>query len=353
MIQEKSVERQECDDYLARSADEANLQLALRKQHASTALIVTQGFEERSVGVLEMFAKAGVKLRAVVINRYADDTVPNTRYEERFERAADTVAAKRWSIVNNDYNGGWLTRAIKATDAERVIIDITGVSNRGLFGALDAAASSLRRISLAYSEAAEYWPKEKEWRKLNEDLSGHHTLAEIVDERPWLFGYDHRVEFIPGHEGYDSAGSGRALIGFLPFKCARLAAVLGKDDYTEFLFIAGRPRLPKNRWRLHALKKINEGIVKDWPVVTIPTFGYRKALAELSHLLFSERSLLERYNIHMAILGSKLQVTACWVFSTIVPSITIVTSVPFRYFPEAFSDGIGSKWIFPLLSPSN
>lgn len=77
-----------------------------------------------------------------------------------------------------------------------------------------------------------------------------------------------------GHEGYDSAGCRRALIGFLPFKCARLTAVLGDRDYAEFLFIAGRPRLKENSWRLDTLKKINHDIVKDRSVLDMDTFGY-------------------------------------------------------------------------------
>ena len=67
--------------------------------------------------------------------------------------------------------------------------------------------------------------------------------------------------------------------------------------------------------------------------------------------MLSEESLLWKYDVHMAILGSKLQTVACWVFSRIVRSITVVTSVPTQYHPEAFSEGIGQSWVFTLAYP--
>jgi hypothetical protein len=347
----KSIEYQKCDDYLRTAVGESKLSVHEKRPFKSTSLVVTEGFEERSVGVLELFARAGIKLATVVVNRYPDKTGPNAKYHERFNRAAEKVDPGHWSEVDYDYGGLWLSEALRRITSERVILDITGISTRGLFGAFDLAANSGRNFSIAYTEAQVYWPRKSDWRKLALGLSGHRTLAEIVDEKPWLFGYDHQVALIPGHEGYDSAGSERALVGFLPFKCARLAAVLGEEDYAEFLFIAGQPKLAKNYWRLEALKRINEDIVGGREVITIPTFGYRRVLAELARQLFVERPLLERYNVHLAILGSKLQTLACWCLSCIVPSVTIVTSAPARYFPEAFSDGIGTKSIFPLARP--
>lgn len=316
-------------------------------------MIVTQGFEERSLGILEDLAKNNVRIPRVVINRYASkkDDNTNDKYQARFETAAEKVSPGNWRIVENDLDGHWVHAALKHIGTDEVIFDITAISNRGLFSALDSIANSGRRVYIAYTEANEYWPKEAGWKQLSKELSGHQTLAELIDAKPWLSGHAHRVELIPGHEGYDSVGSGRALIGFLPFKCARLAAVLGEEDYEEFLFIVGKPRLRKNLWRLTALKKINENLTKSWPIKTMGTFGHRKTLTQLSNLLFQDNSLLAQYNVHLAIMGSKLQTVGCWILSSLVPSITIVTSVPSRYYPEAFSDGVGAKWIFPLLPP--
>ena len=82
------------------------------------------------------------------------------------------------------------------------------------------------------------------------------------------------------------------------------------------------------------------------------TFGYREAIKQLTTVLFREPGLLRNYDVHLAIMGSKLQALASWVVSSIIRSITVVTSVPAQYYPEAFSKGIGQQWIFPLIPPT-
>ena len=352
-MEKAGIEKRRCDEYLQRAKCELDFSEWLRTRRSQPGLIVSQGFEERSVGIIERLAETNTEVPSVVINRYLDPYYGeiNSKYQDRFERAAEKIAAGHWHLVENDYDGQWVYKAVKLIDTEEVIIDITAISNRGLFCALDAIAASGKKIWIAYTEAKEYWPKESDWKQLSKEISGYKTLADIVDEKPWLSGYQHRVELIPMHEGYDSARSGRALIGFLTFKRARLAAVLGEEDYEECLFIAGRPRLHQNQWRLTALKKINESLIKEWPVKTMDTFGYLKTLKQLSSLLLRDESLLARYNVHLAPMGSKLQTVGSWILSSIVPSITMVASVPSRYYPKAFSDGIGANWIFPLTLP--
>src|SRR5205823_2017823 len=115
-----------------------------------------------------------------------------------------------------------------------------------------------------------------DWERLQRRVSGGgEALSREFDRMPWLQGYQHCVKLVPGHEGYDSVGNNRALLAFLPFKSARLAAVLSAEDYSDFLFLALKPRFPENLWRLEALKKINAPIIKDWPVEDISAFDYR------------------------------------------------------------------------------
>lgn len=351
-LENSSIEKQQCHKYLERARGEIGFDEWLNKKRGDVGLIVTQGFEERSLGIIEKLASTNAKISSVVINRYLNsgqDDI-NKKYQDRFEQAAKKVAPDHYSPIENDFGGKWVLKAMEFIKSNEIIIDITALSNKGLFAVLDTIADTKRKIWIVYSEPKEYWPKEKDWKLLSKELIGYQTLADVIDAKPWLSGYEHQVELIPGHEGYDSARSGRALIGFLPFKCARLAAVLGEEDYEECLFIAGRPRLPENYWRLTALKKINQSLIKEWPVKTMDTFGYLKTLKQLSALLFKDESLLTQYNVHLAIMGSKLQTVGCWILSTIIPSITIVTSIPSRHYSEAFSDGIGTKWIF-LFSP--
>lgn len=348
---EQNIESIRCSEYIASSVSEIPFSEWIRQCGGNITVIVTQGFEERSVGFIEGLAEYGFTTDAVIIGRHSYHAEANAKFQERFEAAAIRVSRAPLRPIDLDASGDWISEALASTPTSDVVLDITGIGTRGLFGALDAAARCEKRVLIAYTEAREYWPKRADWTALKAELSDVSSLPDAVDVKPWLFGYEHNVELIPGHEGYDSAGTERALVGFLPFKYARLAAVMSAEEYAAFLFIAGRPRLPENAWRFEALLDINRDIVKDRRMVEMSTFGYRAALQKLHDLLLLEDSFLERYDVHLALMGSKLQDVACWALSCLIPSLTVLTAVPTRYYPEAFSDGIGQKWVFPLLSP--
>lgn len=348
----QSFEERLISEYLHRAQDEADASTLTADDLRGQAILAAQGFEERSVGFLEMVAERGLRAKDVIIATYSDHRVANNKYRKRFEHAADAVAETKWRRVTSFNDAQWVDRALALTEAEKIILDITGISNRALFNALDAIARSGRCAFIAYTEAGEYWPTYTEWIQLRDHLLPTEDVGEEMDKRPWLFGHEHRCELIAGHEGYDSAGSSRAMVAFLHFKAARLAAVLGEEEYAAFVFVAGRPRLQRNQWRLDALKAINANVVRSRQTFEMDTFGYRNALRQLSDILFSNPGVMRHYDVHMASMGSKLQEVSCWIASCLLQSITLVASVPTKYYPKAFSNGIGAKWTFPLLLPS-
>lgn len=345
----QNIEALLCEMYIEQSSTEQPFDAWLLTDDIS--IITTQGFEERSVGLIESYAKSGLKADNVIVALHTSDKKANFIYKDRFEIAIKKVTSNS-SEVNLDADGLWLKTALSKIKSSNVLLDITGIGTRGLFGTLDIASLSNKNIFITYTEAKEYWPKKEAWDKMKEDLTDSNTLPDVVDNQPWLFGYEHKVEFIPGHDGYDSAGTARALIGFLPYKYARLAAVMSADDYTHFEFIAGRPKLEENLWRSQALLEINRDLLKGKRVIEMSTFGYHSALERLSQLILTNEAMLDNYDVHIALMGSKLQDVACWVLSCLVPSLTVLTAVPSKYFPQGFSDGVGETWFFPLLPPN-
>jgi hypothetical protein len=257
--------------------------------------------------------------------------------------------------LENADDGTWVRETLSRAGGQRVAVDMIGLSCRGLLGALDEIASTTHDVTVMYSEAAEYAPTRSDWERIRRDSLpenvGHDQVADLADEGEWLYSGRHfHVELIRGHEGYDVAGTS-ALVAFLPFKAAHLAAVINQAEYSQYLFIAGRPRRAENHWRLDALREFNRVVTKEWPTVVMSTFDYRVAVRELAELLFSPDSLSTRCDIHVAPMGSKLQTLACWAVSRITRSLTMVTSVPTRYFPSAYSEGVGESWFFPFLRP--
>jgi hypothetical protein len=343
-----SIEEKLLADYIENSQDEIPFSEWQENNSEGFTVILTEGFEERSLGVLERLANNGLSISKVFLGRYFPENENNKRFRDRFESAADAVSNGQWEILQNHNDGRWVEAALSKATTDLVMLDVTGLSNRAFFSALNACRKSEHEILIAYTEASKYWPKKRDWELLKTQLEGDKIIADLIEEKPWLFGYHTRVELIEGHEGFDSANSNRALIAFLHFKHSRLASIILENDYSEFLFIAGKPRLKENDWRLGAQLEINELILKGRRVEVLETFGYRNALRKLTDWFFTDDSIFLRNDIHLALLGSKLQTFACWVLCCIIPSITAVTSVPQEYFPEAFSESIGVSWIFPF-----
>jgi hypothetical protein len=345
-----AVERELCEEYVRKADSEVALKDAISRLPADITLAIPQGFEERTCGVLQTIVAAGAEVRRLLISQYARQDDLNDVYAEQFRQLAQRVAPNRWGYVANHNDGEWVCEAV-AQSGSALLVDITGTSNRAMFRTLDILANCGKKSYVAYTEAKQYWPKKNDWETLRKQLRAHESIAELVDKQPWLFSYEHRVELIAGHEGYDASGTGRALVAFLPYKCSRLAAVLAAEDYSDKCFLVGRPPALELAWRVDALKEINESLTRGWKSVEMSTFGYKNTVAGLSELLFREDSLLWKYDVHLAAIGSKLQTIGSWAFSCLVPSITSVTSVPSQYYREAFSDGTGTSWVFELTPP--
>ena len=349
-----SIELDECLRYADR-ADGEQILSDWKLGDRPPAIVVSEGFEERALGVLQSLRNRQIRIPRILIGRYVNDAELNKAHRKRFEALAEELAPGAWDVIENHDDGVWVQEALSRVKEPCVALDITGLSNRGMFGALDALSNAPINPMIMYSEAAQYWPKLDDWKSIKKKLSPNYTnadeLADLADESEWLYsGQNFHVDLIQGHEGYDVAGTS-ALVAFLPFKAARLAAVMNHAEYSQYLFIAGRPRLAENIWRLDALKQINCMVTKDWPVEEMYTFGYREALKQMAILLFSTGALSHRCDIHVAPMGSKLQNFACWALSRITRAVTVVISIPSRYFPTAYSEGIGESWIFPLTQP--
>lgn len=160
------IEQQRITDYLERSDNEKTLTKVRATRDMSGALVLAEGFEDRSLGVLEKLARYKVQLSSIILAEYIEQAADNARLRKRFEQLAEEIAPGRWSVIDNKNDGEWISTAISASEGDNIVLDITGISNRGIMGALDSVKVSGKNVTLAYSEAREYWPMKKEWRSL-------------------------------------------------------------------------------------------------------------------------------------------------------------------------------------------
>lgn len=343
-----SFESEAASRFLSTSQPEALLNDIISDISEPIDFAVVQGFEDRSLSALQRIGEARRPIDTLYIARYPDANSANARLSEALHELVKSSAPRTLQHVRLLKDGGWVSALRHRGTSRPLFFDITGLSTRHLFGALDQVSRQIRPVYLIYTEAETYWPTFDAWRELTATHQDSEKLAQKVDEMPWLFGCVHNVEAIPGHDGFDSLVSGRALIAFLPFKGARLGAILGEQDYREILFLSGQPRLRANRWREQALRDINEPLLGQAEPIVLSTFGYRDTVQNLMAVLTDNNSPLLKYNVDLALLGSKLQTVGCWVISQIFPSITCLTATPAQYFPASFSSGAGSSFAFPI-----
>jgi len=355
-MQNESFEMLKCQRYLDNAAPELDSTTWLSYQRNLPAILLTEGFEERSLGVLRAIASRGLQVPYLLLARYEETEHLNRQYRDEFAHLAQIVAPGRHDIVWSRSDGSWISDRIQRIGRGMVLLDISGMTTRGMFAALDVLKSAGNPVLIGYSEAEEYRPTRVEWDALVGEITGdpdeESLLAEKVDEAKWLYSGAHTVQLLPGHEGYDAAGV-NALVAFLPFKPVRLGTVLDEQEYSAYVYMVGRPRLDANSWRYNALQRINTAIIREGRMVEVPTFGYRETISALATVVAGSSGLLNEFDVHLAPMGSKLQNVACWILSSLIPAITVITSVPDTWYHDAFSHGVGDCWVFPLKFPAS
>ncbi|HMD96208.1 MAG TPA: hypothetical protein VKM93_02605 [Terriglobia bacterium] len=65
-----AVEQELCQQYLRKSQDEIRLDSYLSSLPDEMTVVVAQGFEERTYGVLKVLSDARVRVKRIVIARY-------------------------------------------------------------------------------------------------------------------------------------------------------------------------------------------------------------------------------------------------------------------------------------------
>lgn len=314
------------------------------------AMIVVQGFEERSSGAMARLRDAGYRARSICILQYPGQHEANSRYQEAVHDEAYKLSRREPHYFNLGEQTDSLEKAIKSSDSPMVLLDITAMSNRLIFAAFDAAARSGRKVIPVYTDAVTYSPSREKWEAVEGCELGPLSVADIVEQQEWISNSNYCVSIVEDHEGYDGAGIGKALVAFLPFKSARLSSIIANEDYSSFHFLAVKPRSPCNAWRLEALKKVNAPYICGHVVTDISAFGYVQAAGALSRMLLGKRGIMRNHDVHLAVLGSKLQTVGAWIVSSFIDSITVVACTPEKFYPQSYSEGIGETWLldFPL-----
>ena len=117
-MNEQNIELKMCLEYFQKTEDEYSFDKWVENCDFQFSLVLAEGFEERSLGILEKLSKAHAPLERIIVGRYSSESEYNKKYRKRFEELAASLTPKRWDIVNNNNDGLWVRESINTLNSE-------------------------------------------------------------------------------------------------------------------------------------------------------------------------------------------------------------------------------------------
>ena len=304
------------------------------------------GFEPRCLTLPDQLQNAGYKARRAVYFKYATNIDDNDINLPALEGHLRKLASKPQPMEADaeDFPGQFralldLIMTEATVKPPRVTLDISVTANRLLMRCMKILLEYEISLRIIYSEAGIYHPTKKEY-----ELEGEKW------DTGKAFGLDRGVrQVIPSfdHPGNALDPLPDFVVLFPSFKRERSKGVISFVDPSlltspgdKVVWLLGVPHLAENKWRLNAMKTINE-IGQGAPQYEVGTFNYKDTLCVLERLHL-ERS--ETHTITLSPLGSKMQALGTALFCYIHPDVRIILSMPKEYNAMQYSEGCKDLW---------
>jgi hypothetical protein len=186
--------------------------------------------------------------------------------------------------------------------------------------------TNCEQIRIIYTEAREYYPKEP---------------PQAFDEE-YLSAGVKKVLTLPNFSGIYTPGYSPLLIILLGFEPIRARGILNLFQPSRKIGITGIPSRADLNWRRDLARDMYSNF-----------FGDQDRMIECSEFVYTEcynllEELYKEYaqtnNITVAPLGSKMQTLAVLLFLEKHPDVQLLLSIPIKYDPRRYSEGIGESY---------
>jgi len=300
------------------------------------------GFEPRCLSVPAALAAYGYKSARVAILQYAtnseDNTVNRSELLKSLHAVSDTVEVLSVDDPGFSHMFGTLLATLSGS-RPRVTVDISVFANRVVLKAISALVNSKCDVHMLYSEAAEYFPRKKDfdldrnrWRK-ERDVALERGVAAVS------VSVDYPGRFFDPQPDY--------VIVFPSFTAERAWAVLDQIDPSlltgpdgNLLWVIGDPLHDDDKWRKEAVR-INHAIASDVPQIEVSTFDYKQTLIALDRIRGDK---WQTHNLTIVPLGSKLQAVGIGLFCHVYRDVRLMFAIPKRYNAASYSNGCRAMW---------
>jgi len=318
-----------------------NAYLGNQKKRSIDTLITAYSYEDRIVDSLKRSLEA-FEIRQAILFVYDGATYLDVstihKWKENRKKMDDLLASsnvKAIEIPCRHYSVAIMSEYLLkvAGQNERILIDITGLTKNYILKLAQIFDSG--RTSFLYTRS-----------------EGHRLLT----EKEMSVSID-RIEPLNGFEGYVSINNDDLLVLVLGYEGNRSLAFLKKFDVEPVLAMIGSPYSENeeiNGLYVESAKEANTLLLNMHRVAL-----YEKPVHSLNPFLFEQDfetaikkyPSIEKYNICISCLGTKLQTLGLYLYWKKNPQSQIWYAIPNKRFD--FSPGTGESWIVKFENTSD
>lgn len=308
-------------------------------QNPDAILICACGFEDRSIAIPSRLSESGkYKTRHSLLFEHETNREDNVVNRPRLTQCLDSISeTETGSLTYRDEDfvsmfDSVLDRLIlSGEELPRVSFDMSACSGKMILSALKLLFKRKIHLRLLYAEAATYHPTPSEYEQSPQDwtVDGEGMSKGILKANESCLYPSLNLRELP-----------ILLVAFPTFKPERINSIGAELSAAETVWIIGCPHAPENRWRMNAMREINQ-VPDTERTYEITTFGYVETFSLLEQIY---RDNEECYHMIVAPHGSKLQNVGLALFCLLRQDVGLWFSTPESFNPAQYSSGVKAFW---------
>jgi hypothetical protein len=309
--------------------------LNITKEPLKRILIISEGFEQRSLSFLE--SSESIYFDKIILCRYLPKK--ESKYEEmkiiinKFHNKTqlEEIFFDRYNPF--DFENNINNKFKNINTYNEVILDISVMPKYMIIQLVYSLSCYSGILRVIYTEPKNYAPTQEQYKSFNEIQINATILPS--------FGV-HNVVRTPLLTSIVMQKSPVLLVAFLSFNEQLIRALLSECNPMHLFLINGVP--PNLTWREDAMRNIHKYIIKEYSkdnpldddrlIRRTSTFDYRETFALLAEI-YREYGIDNR--IVLAPTGSKLQALGCALIKICCPDIHIEYPIPESYYIAGYS----------------
>lgn len=296
------------------------------------------GFEDRATSFLDWAISKNMRVDNAIAIEYRPYNKQNR--VDLFKEKLNNVKAHTICAVFDRYDPQKFSKEIllpvlESLGSGRVLIDISAMSKFLIMVVLYALKDKPNPLTIIYTEAEVYHPTKDEFELKRKELG---TVPDFLTTDVY------KILTVTSLSSVSMQGYPILLLAFPTFNRTEIVALYNELSPRCMILFEGVPHEERDRWRLKAVRKINERITRspDYAIEQkmLSTFDYKANIAMLEKVY---QEYAYTHKIVLSPTGSKLQTVAAFMFKLLHPDVQIVYPVT-RSFIGEYSEKCRALW---------